>query len=153
MQHKFYSNFKIGLLFGGLVYALTIIFLAGKDILFGQPINEIVSIFIFTFISGIFVVPLLTWIIIRIFPVYVLKEGLRSYNIYCFYKTIQWNEIQTIRPISIIGFKYIRVKSKSGGPPIWIPIWINNKKDFLDNIDNFGGNKSFFQKYFDKGYS
>ncbi len=150
MSHKYYYKFKTILSLYGLVYIATITFLAYRDILHGESINGIIFVIIFSLILGALIGPLFTWGVIRIFPVYVNKDGLRSYNCYGFYKTISWHEIETIQPINIIGFKYIRVKSKLGGLPIWVPIWINDVKGFLDRIDYCGGDKILFQKYFDR---
>jgi hypothetical protein len=147
---KYYSKYTIVLVFLSIVYISTLFFLAGKDYFNGYAIQKISFILRWSLVFGMLVVPVLTWVLVRCFPVYVKKEGLRSYNIYCFYKDIFWDDIETINPINILGLKYIRVKSKLGGTPIWIPIWIDNIDSFLDTIDFYGGDKSLFQKYFEK---
>ncbi len=148
MQKKYYSKFSIGLISISIVYVSTILLLASKDYVLGDEIQKISFILTWTLVSGLFVVPVYTWIFIRCFPVYVKKEGLRSYNIYCFYKEIKWNEIEKIIPINILGLKYIRVKSKLEGTPIWIPLWINDYDSFLDTVSLYGGDNTLFQKYF-----
>ena len=150
MTKKYFTKFKTSLLFGYFIYSSTIICLASYDLFCGAPIKKVLFVFSLSLITGFIVVPFIMLILTRLLPVYVKKEGLRSWNIFSFYKTIPWNDIQSIKTFNFIGFKYILVKSKLGGLSIWIPTGLNDVDSFLNSIEHCGGDRNLFQEYFNK---
>ncbi len=118
------------------------------ELIIGKPVKLILSVTKISCLIAFVVAPLLSWVLVRIFPVYVLPEGLSSYNAFCYYSTVRWEEIAEVVPINILGLEYVRIKSTSKKPPIWIPTWLNNNSLFLESVTRLGGKKENFQIHF-----
>lgn len=84
-------------------------------------------------------VALLLWGAVLLFPVYVSKEGLRSYTLWGDYRTIPWDRIDTIRPINFLGLRYLRAGTHGAGAPVWVPLWLSDKRGFGEEITRLAG--------------
>jgi len=148
LADKYFSKYKtcLGYTLAGILG--TIFLIAIGDLIIGKPVKLILSVTKVSCLMAFVIAPLLSWILVRIFPVYVLPEGLRSYNVFCYYSTVRWEEIAEVEPINFLGLKYVRIKSTSKKPPIWIPTWLNDNGLFLQSVARLGGKREHFEKHF-----
>jgi len=126
----------------------TILLIAIAALIIGKPVKLVLSVTIGSCLIALVIAPLFSWILVRSFPVYVLPEGLSSYNAFGCYSTVRWEEIAEVEPINILGLRYIRIKSTRKKPPIWIPTWLKDNGMFLKKVTRFGGKREHFEKYF-----
>ncbi len=146
----YYCHFKRLWKQAFIIYLIAIFNISVMDYFSGAEIGVVLKVAIISMCCGPLITALPLWIMTRVFPVYVKKEGLRSYNIFAFYRTVPWNEIDKIRPINFLGLRYIRVGSIRGGAPIWIPMFLDNVDGFIESVEYFGGDASLFEKFMKK---
>ncbi len=151
MADKYFSKYKtsLGYIFVGMFG--TIFLLAIGSLIMGKPVKFVLSVTKGSCLTAFVVTPILSWVLIKIFPVYVLPEGLRSYNAFGYYTTIRWEEIAEVEPTKILGLKYVRIRSTSKKRSILIPTWLNDNTSFLKSVTKLGGKREHFEKYFNIG--
>jgi hypothetical protein len=64
------------------------------------------------------------------YRVYVLEDGLRGYTGWGTYRTFRWPEINRVRPINLLGLRFLRVLSVQGGPALWVPLFLADMPGF-----------------------
>ncbi len=148
MPDKYFSKYKTALFYTLAGLLGTIFFMAIIKLVIGKPVNLILSVTRISCLIAFVIAPFLSWILVRMFPVYVLPEGLKSYNVFGHYSTVRWGEIAEVEPINFLGLKYLRVKSTHKKLPIWIPTWLNGNSLFLENVTRLSGKKEHFEKHF-----
>ena len=148
MANNYLLKYKTSLGYTLAGILATILLIAIAALIIGKPVKLVLSVTIGSCLIALVIAPLFSWILVRSFPVYVLPEGLSSYNAFGCYSTVRWEEIAEVEPINILGLKYIRIKSTSKKPPIWIPTWLNDNRLFLENVTRLGGKREHFEKYF-----
>lgn len=148
MADKYFSKYKtcLGYTLAGILG--TIFLMAIGGLIIGKPVKFILLVTKGSCLTAFVVTPLLSWVLVRIFPVYVLPEGLRSYNSFGYYSTVRWEEIAEVEPTKILGLKYVRIRSTSKKPPILIPTWLNDNALFLKSVTKLGGKREHFEKHF-----
>lgn len=64
------------------------------------------------------------------FKVYVSPRGIRSFDVWGNYDYTDWDTIHRVRPISIMGFEYLRIDSPQLRRPLWLPLYIARAEQF-----------------------
>jgi hypothetical protein len=145
---KYFPKYKTSLGYTLAGILATILLIAIAALIIGKPVKLVLSVTIGSCLIALVIAPLLSWIFVRSYPVYVLPEGLSSYNAFGCYNTVRWKEIAKVEPINILGLRYIRIKSTSKKSPIWIPTWLNDNDLFLESVAKLGGKREHFEKHF-----
>jgi hypothetical protein len=74
-----------------------------------------------------------------LFRVYVSAEGLRCYTFFGNYHTLSWPEIDSVRPINLLGLRYLRVGSSQSGYTVWVPLYLADMPRFRAAVREFAG--------------
>jgi hypothetical protein len=74
-----------------------------------------------------------------LFEVHVSEEGLRCYTFYGNYRTFAWSDINGVRPVNMLGLRYLRVSSVQGGPPLWVPLFLADREGFRLAVSGLAG--------------
>lgn len=101
----------------------------------------------FEFIASVVLVPLATflsaivffWVASLLFPVKLYETGVRCYNVYGFYKTVRWEDMESAKLMRILGFQYVSVSAPSLGSPITIPTHLRNIDTFHQLVVQHAG--------------
>lgn len=78
-------------------------------------------------------------VVVMLFPVYILKNGVRCYNFYGFYRTIDFDAMDTIKVSSVFGLKYLVVKRAESQDDIWIPLYLHDRASFKAAVRDRAG--------------
>jgi hypothetical protein len=76
---------------------------------------------------------------VSVFRVYVSTEGLRCYTFVGNYRTLRWPEIDSVRPINLLGLRYLRVGSSQSGHTVWVPLFLADMPRFRATVHEFAG--------------
>ncbi len=82
------------------------------------------------FVFGTIITIILTFAITRYYKIIVSDEYLRGYTFWGKYYSIPWETITNVKPIRIIGMKYIKVFNTLSKRPLWVPVFLNNMLSF-----------------------
>jgi hypothetical protein len=74
-----------------------------------------------------------------LFRVYVSAEGLRCYSFWGNYHNLGWPEIDSVRPINLLGLRYLRVGSSQSGHTVWVPLFLADMPRFRAAVREFAG--------------
>ncbi|HQR09479.1 MAG TPA: hypothetical protein PLN21_21835 [Gemmatales bacterium] len=134
MEKKYYSNFLITFLMllsisvvAGFLSTLIINGELGRWEEWGYPI------------LGIFVMCLvLTLIAIPLFPVIVWPEGLKTYNFWGGYVSVNWSDIVSTNSMNLLGLRYVTFRT-TNNKTLYIPRFLTNFVGFRDQVAAWAG--------------
>ena len=72
-------------------------------------------------------------------PIYVSQEGIRSFNIWGAYRLVLWSDIREIRPVNLLGLKYLRIYSAAIDWPVWLPLYLSDIGGFVTQARQHAG--------------
>lgn len=86
-----------------------------------------------------------------IFKITLTGKSIKGQSFFGFKRHPTWEQIESIKPFSLLFLKYIRVYTNDGKSPIWLPLFLNNGNDFKEKVLEFApkGNplKEFIESY------
>jgi len=71
-------------------------------------------------------------VVVVLFPVIVLPQGIRCYNYFGFYSTVPWDAMNPIKRSSVFGLRYLAVGS--GWGRIYIPLYLSDMERFIETV-------------------
>ncbi len=80
----------------------------------------------------LFAVAIIFW------PVYVLSDGIRTYNYWGMYRTVPWTEFTVVERANIFGLRYLRFASIDG-TRLYIPLWLADMPGFAAIVRDRAG--------------
>ncbi|EAZ91641.1 hypothetical protein [Crocosphaera chwakensis] len=89
-----------------------------------------------TFVSALFITTLLAICIAiavyyyYVFAITVKSQGILGYNWVGHYSFVPWDDIKTVEPYRFFCYKYLRVFFSNSTTPLWIPLFLENQKQF-----------------------
>ncbi len=51
-------------------------------------------------------------------------------------RSLEWPNVSDMRPLNIMGFRFLRIYPKEGGAPLWVPLFVRKKAEFLAAIES-----------------
>jgi hypothetical protein len=117
----FRSAFLITFVHVFLLYALIVFIDDGLDF------NRIF------FLVGSIIALFFTYLMIRIYKITIRSEGIRGYDCWGIFHFIEWEMITDVKPIRILGLKYIRALNKETRP-LWLPLFLSDMNKFKEEI-------------------
>jgi hypothetical protein len=81
------------------------------------------------------------------FPVHVQPEGLRCYDFFGIYHLAKWSEITAVRPIWILGLRYLRVRSRDCPRVVWLPLFLAGKEEFTALVRERAGEEHMLTRF------
>lgn len=103
------------------------------------------------FIFGTLVVLVLTAIYIYFCKYSVNSSSIQGYNVWGKKISIQWGDIDRIKPLNFFGIKILKIYSSTSNLPIWFPLYINNMSKFIQLIQTYTNMNNPVAVYFN-GY-
>ena len=94
-----------------------------------------------------FVIIVLSLAAVIAFPLYVSQNGIRSYNAWGRYHTIEWSEMLAVKPMNLLGLRYLRVKAADSSQVIWIPLYLANQDKFFADIQRYSDSDNPLRRY------
>jgi len=73
------------------------------------------------------------------FPVYVAEDGIKGYDFFGFYHFAPWLTIERIRPINLLGLRYLRVRSSAAPRELWVPLFLADMPGFCAAVADRAG--------------
>lgn len=71
---------------------------------------------------------------VRFYKITITNEGLRGYDFWGVYHTINWKGIIKVTPVKILGLKYIKINNEDSSRPLWIPLFLNDMDGFIKEV-------------------
>jgi hypothetical protein len=84
---------------------------------------------------GAFAVGLMWWFR----PVYISRESLTAFRAGGGYRQALWSEISAVRPVNMLGLRYLRVYTFGSKYPIWVPLYLSDRERFYWRVCDFAG--------------
>jgi hypothetical protein len=78
-------------------------------------------------------------VVVAVFRVFVGPVGLRGYTFWGNYRTLPWDEIDSVRPINLLGLRFLRVRGVGGGLPVWLPLFLADMPRFRTAVRDLAG--------------
>ena len=85
------------------------------------------------FVGSAFVL-IFTFVLIRYFKITITNTGIKGYGFWGKYHSIEWEDIVDVKPLRIIGLKYIRVFNTRTKRPLWLPLFLSDMNRFKEEI-------------------
>lgn len=92
-----------------------------------------VAVWISTLIADIF----LNFICAAYFKVKLKPSGISCFNFWGIYSFVLWDEVREVKTFNLLGLKYLRVFFRNSRIPLWVPLFIKNRKDFSAALCEF----------------
>src|SRR5262245_36534973 len=101
-------------------------------------------------VVGIFVLDLVGTVLVILFRVFVSPEGIRCYDFWGRYHTVTWPDVVDVRPINMLGLKYLRVYAEDVSTPVWVPTFLTDQRGFDDLVRQYAGPGHLFTRAIDR---
>jgi hypothetical protein len=73
----------------------------------------------------------------QLFPVKLSQIGVVGYSLWRAGLLIRWDEIDSVRPFSLLGLKYLRLYPRTNGMTIWVPLFVVPRAAFQQTLLDF----------------
>lgn len=73
------------------------------------------------------------------FPVKLLIDGLRCYDMIGRYRTVQWPEIESVEFVNLFGLLYLIVHATTLKQPLTLPVWLRDMSEFKRMVEAQAG--------------
>ena len=84
-------------------------------------------------LAGAAISLLCTYVMIRFYKITIQRDGIRGYDCWGIFHFIEWEMIVDVKPIRILGLKYIRAYNRERRP-LWLPLFLSNFGEFKEEI-------------------
>jgi hypothetical protein len=98
----------------------------------------LVSLAVFGGLSLILLVPL-TGLVVWYFKVFVHPDGLRCCDAWGLYRSVAWSDITGVRPLNLVGLRYLLVSSSSLRGALWLPVYLVDRHRFAERVCQAAG--------------
>lgn len=78
-------------------------------------------------------------LVVVLFRVRVGPEGLRAFNAWGLYRTVDWKDIEAVQLVSLLGLRYARAEIDKVGGPLWIPLFLARREQFAAMVREYAG--------------
>ena len=68
-----------------------------------------------------------------------IAEGLRAFNAWGLYRTVDWKDIEAVQLVSLLGLHYARAEIDKVGGPLWIPLFLARREQFAAMVRTYAG--------------
>lgn len=75
----------------------------------------------------------------RFFQIYVSRDRLGAYNSLGVYREARWSDIDKVRPLNVVGLRYLRVTDNESRIPLWVPLYLNDREGFYRRVCEYAG--------------
>ena len=114
-------------------------------LLLGTPFREVQTEGVFKGLDLVFLYPLgmyvgfmvLLWVIVKVMPVSINKNGLRCYDQNGIYKTVLWADMNKVYTYSIVGLNYLFIEVEGLSAPITVPTYLKDFDLFKEELNNY----------------
>ena len=93
------------------------------------------------------ITPLLLFPAIAYFKIYVGKNGIKCYDFWGSYHYVEWPQVREIRPIRLLGLKYLRVYAEGFPRPLWVALDLAEIDRFVDLVIASAGPEHMLTEY------
>ena len=76
------------------------------------------------------------YILTKAFAVKLTGDAIRGRTFWGSARSLEWPNVADMRPLNIMGFRFLRIYPKEGGAPLWVPLFVKNKAEFLAAIES-----------------
>jgi hypothetical protein len=78
-------------------------------------------------------------LVVLAYPVRVLPQALRCFNVWGVYRTVKWGDIQSVTPASLMGLRYLKVGIPAHASPLTVPLWLRDLPGFIAAVEQQAG--------------
>lgn len=89
-------------------------------------------------------------ILVECFKVKLKPTGISCYNFWGIYSFVLWNEIREAKIINFLGLKFVRVFFRNSRIPLWVPLFIKNRKGFSAALSGFAPASNLLRQVFEQ---
>lgn len=104
---------------------------------FEEPLDP--HLVILAMFGAVFVLAPVVAVISWFFKVFISPEGVRCYNFWGTYRTVEWADVARADRISMLGLKFILVHSRRRPDPLWLPRFLSNRAAFDQLVAQYAG--------------
>lgn len=79
----------------------------------------------------------LAYLMRSLFPFNVTPAGVEGHSAFGTIKHLTWDKMRDSKTMYMGGINYVRIRSTSGGLPMWLPLFIEKREDFIGRINDY----------------
>jgi hypothetical protein len=87
-------------------------------------------------------------ILVECFKVKLKPSGISCFNFWGIYSFVLWDEIREVKTFNFLGLKYIRVFFRNSRIPLWVPLFIKNRRGFSKALTEFAPEDNLLRQAF-----
>ncbi len=92
-------------------------------------------------------------VVLRLFPIYVHPDGIRCLDVMNRYQMVRWEAIERLRPIHLLGLRYLRINPPGLGRTLWLPLFLADMKGFRLAVCELAGYDNLLAEWLvERGY-
>ena len=126
----FHSSAKAVVLFAGPLGVILGVLLVFID----EGLKVDVSDLAIGIAGGVVAVVVQSFLACRRYTIELSEAGIRAYSFWGKRRFIKWQEIEAVRPFTLLNLRYLRLYGPQPSKPLWLAIFIPNPSAFRDAI-------------------
>jgi len=75
----------------------------------------------------------------RFFQIYVGHDYLGAYTPWGIYHEARWSEIDLVRPVNMLGLRYLRATTSGVKRTLSVPLFLSNREEFYWRVCEYAG--------------
>ena len=108
--------------------------------------ESFVPLLILALICDVFAGLILIWY----FKVKLTPRGISCFNFWGIYSFVLWDEMREVKIFNHFGLKCIRVFFRNSRIPLWVPLFIKNRKSFTAALCEFAPASNLLRQAFER---
>jgi hypothetical protein len=80
---------------------------------------------------------LLTVVIVRYYRIYISPTGIRAFSFWGQFYSVDWSSITTVKPLNLLGFKYLLVSSTQSPKTLWVCLNLSDLSRFRGLVSEY----------------
>ena len=72
-------------------------------------------------------------------PVYVNRDYLVAFRLGGGFRKAKWEEIVAVRPINVLGLRYLTVITTGSRNKLWVPLYLSDREGFYWHVREYAG--------------
>jgi hypothetical protein len=134
----FKPSFRVSYLW---VFGLSTVGAAGVIIVRDHAEVDLLGFMVAMNIGALLAIPL-TWFWVTYSTVCLAAEGLEGRDTRCRVRLVRWTEAESLRPFSLFGLRYLRVRASGASSSIWVPLFLAQMSTFRSAVEAAAGPES-----------
>ncbi len=101
-------------------------------------------------LPGIATTSVLGLLVVGYFKVVLHAHGIRGYNFWGLSASLTWQEIASVKPVNLFGYRFLRLAPGSAGSALWLPLFLQDMGAVRSAVLEYAPPHSPMRAYFER---